>query len=434
MPITREMQDDDDEESGQSSRHGYSEEVLREIDHLVMQRSEHRRLKEWDLSDKIYRKLGQEPYAVEIIDCADASDGSRPSEWRPLSPKEPVQKVTWKEMQVRYTNDTNGTANTQDQEKRPPITTKTTHLPFIIATVDSPQYQRRFEDTMVHLREWQLSKSQHESCLFEIEKCFMLDLVKQHPPMDVKRKHIVFEGWRQILLPMIAEKFGINKANSNNGHEHGATADFVLVAEDDIRFPDEVTSKFLYEVCQAAFSSNPDIDIVSLGHLWKDMAKHNKSSQHQASIGSKRPHLNEFLLTKKNGSAGIHGATLMAIRNPLGVENIFNVLNKAASKRQQTHLDQFLFHSFHHNLPIAFSDPPLAGWADVETTLTPAGMGHRRRGGGRPAFIPNYNYSNSTETMAMTTATDSTTSVPTPQVRWVTRYVSTTPPSAKNCH
>jgi len=41
-----------------------------------------------------------------------------------------------------------------------------------------------------------------------------------------------------------------------------------------------------------------------------------------------------------------------------------------------------------HNLPIAVSDPPLVGWAEVSHTLTGTGSGNRKRGGGRFEQLP----------------------------------------------
>ena len=94
-----------------------------------------------------------------------------------------------------------------------------------------------------------------------------------------------------------------------------------------------------------------------------------------------------FLLQRRTQSAGVHGTTLLALRFPEGAQRLLKVLNDAKNQTT-THLDQFLFHSVRHDLPIALSDPPVAGWAEVEVTLTTSGSGHRRRGGGRLGFLP----------------------------------------------
>ena len=52
------------------------------------------------------------------------------------------------------------------------------------------------------------------------------------------------------------------------------------------------------------------------------------------------------------------------------------------------HFDLFLFHSCLHSLHVAVSDPPLVGWSEVEQTLTAAGSGNRRKGGGRLEQLP----------------------------------------------
>jgi hypothetical protein len=58
---------------------------------------------------------------------------------------------------------------------------------------------------------------------------------------------------------------------------------------------------------------------------------------------------------------------------------------------KRSHFDQFLFHSTQHEVEIALSDPPLAGWAEVEETLNSVGSGYRREGGGRLGYFPDYN-------------------------------------------
>ena len=81
----------------------------------------------------------------------------------------------------------------------------------------------------------------------------------------------------------------------------------------------------------------------------------------------------------------MHATTLMAVRTS-SLERIQSVL--ASYKRGgATHLDQFLFHE-KHKLRVMFSDPPLVGWAEVEETLTSAGSGQRREGGGRLGWLP----------------------------------------------
>jgi hypothetical protein len=52
------------------------------------------------------------------------------------------------------------------------------------------------------------------------------------------------------------------------------------------------------------------------------------------------------------------------------------------------HFDQFLFHSTDHDLGIAFADPPLVGWSEVQETLTCVGSGYRRQDGGRLEYCP----------------------------------------------
>jgi hypothetical protein len=337
-----------------------------EIEALLKHRAEYQRLEQWDAAEEIKRKLWK-AYKVKIIDYAD----NTPSSWVPIQtkPKKASRSVAWSKVPVVLERtlgkgDTSslGTAGKNHQHTRT--------IKLVVCTVDSPTYRDRFKDTISHLDESGIcncSCSDQIACrclTLEPEPCFMLDATK-HPLLGIKK--IVFEGWRTILLPKLISQYREGRLDDG----------FVLVAEDDIRFPPHTFSKLIQDECSAIFAANPDIDILSLGHSWKDFCKGNTAAD-----------LLHQLQKCKGPAPGVHGATLFAIRVPKGVERLSATLERAHSAKKHTHLDQYIFHSNHHDLHVALCDPPLVGWAEVDVTLTKSPSGHTKRGGGRRGVLP----------------------------------------------
>jgi hypothetical protein len=327
-----------------------------EIEALLKHRAEYQRLAQWDAADEIKRKLWK-AYKVKIIDYADDT----PSSWVPIQtkPKKAPRSAVWSKVVLERTlgkGDSRGTAGENYQN------TRTSKL--VVCTVDSPTYRDRFKDTISHLDESGIcncSCSDPSACRclnLEPEPCFLLDATK-HPLLGIKK--IVFEGWRTILLPKLIAQYSEGRLDDG----------FVLVAEDDIRFPPHTRSVLIHDECSAVFAANPDIDILSLGHSWKAAAD-----------------LLNQLQKCKGPAPGVHGATLFAIRVPEGLESLSATLERAHSAKKHTHLDQYIFHSTHHDLHVALCDPPLVGWAEVDVTLTKSPSGHKKRGGGRRGVLP----------------------------------------------
>jgi hypothetical protein len=324
-------------------------ELTEEINKLVEQRTLFRQQSKWKEADEIKKKLWKSPYFVKTIDTNDFASCTWESR-RFIKEEQP--SIVW--------------------TKLPSSAEVTGHIshgfPLVVGTVDSSRYQLRYSETIDHLINWRKSCSCC-FCSIQIHPCYLLNL-EDH--QSIGAKSIVFEGWRQRLLPYLLQKL-FSDSSSNN-------FDFIFVAEDDIRIPDHVTPCDLFGICYRAFNSHPDLDILSLGHSWQALRikkKHNDESALD---------LNSLLQGGKG--AGVHGATLFAIRFPSGVQKLQETMTAAADRRKQTHLDQFLFYSVYHNLSIALCDPPLVGWAEVDVTLTKSGSGHRRRGGGRLGFLP----------------------------------------------
>ena len=255
------------------------------------------------------------------------------------------------------------------------IPTTASSIPLVLLTVDNPIYRVRCEHTIHHLDQWRrncscCTQGEHNQCrAFEVHSCDMLNLEK-HPAWGVKR--IVFDGWRKVFLPKLIQDHSSSEPPVR----------FVLAAEDDIRVPDHLSSCQLVRICEEAFQRFPTMDVLSMGHSWKAIQKKNKRTP--------KDEINSNLLhyLQETKGAGVHGATLFALRFPEGVKRLLEALNRTAAERKQTHFDQFLFYSVFHDLKVALCDPPLVGWAEVDHTLTKTSSGYRRQGGGRWGFLP----------------------------------------------
>jgi len=369
----------------------HSESVILEIEQLITLRSTLKQEDKYDDADEIQRQLWEEPYFVKLFDHKIENNGSNKdftsnangenskttttmirTIWKPRLriKREPRRLVAWDELDSPFCTTTTATA----------IQT----IPFLIGTVDNPTYQARYERTIQHLNDWQKSTLSH---LFKLEPCFLLD-VQQHSGIGVKK--ILYEGWRQKLVPQLMQLL-------ETAADHSPP--FVLIGEDDIRMPPDLTSSTLYRICGNAFESHPELNLLSLGHSWKALTLKNRQRQQTTtpvenySVNGKQKqpnsnHKNLLLDFLQSTSAGVHASTLFCIRLPRGVYELQRALDLAAQRRKQTHLDQFLFYSVYHNLALALCDPPLVGWADVDVTLTKSKSGHRRRGGGRLGYLP----------------------------------------------
>lgn len=327
--------------------------IDKEIHDLVLKRTELRKSRNWAMADEIKDLLSKEPYTVEL---SDLSDGTTAWEKKENIYKPKHFRIVWSDFQtISYENHI-------DQSQ------KQSDIPLFIATVDKPHYQSRLKETRAHL-----SHTTSEGLIFNpIQTVNLFDLDK-HPHLGARR--ILYEGWRQILLPHILTLY------DNKSDEYSDFPDkFVLVAEDDIRLPPEVTPDLIRSVCMDAFRSKTDVDILSLGHASTALSSNKKNRSSSAR-----------LLDHLDRGGGVHGTTLLAIRAPEGLRNLLHALNSVTQAGKRTHLDQFLFHSPLHNVSIAISCPPLVGWCESEITLTSVGPGCRRNGGGRLAKLPTVN-------------------------------------------
>jgi len=370
-----------------------------EIAQLVEERYEHRSNKRWKEADRIKMLLLREPYSVEIFDRSDDV-----TLWRRLgeNPRAPVKRrVVWSEIDGGSTGNLEGSSSIHQSCN----SNSNCGIPLVVATVDVPHYRARLQDTLGHLSK---NAAEGGSSFHPIKSIDMLDLTKHQ---SLGRKRIIYEGWRQILLPNLLKSFESSCADSNTCS--GESDGFILVAEDDIRLPGGTSPNRVRDVCKMAFESNPFLNVLSLGHAWSPAKPSRRQRRRQrrqrTSIdtpGSTSGEVNRMkqeqhpptstLLQHLQHGGGVHATTLLAIRTPVGIRSLLDALNGVTQAGKKTHFDQFLFHSTLHEVDLALTDPPLVGWAEVSETLTSAGPG-QRNGGGRLEYLPTGQWSTKDE-------------------------------------
>jgi hypothetical protein len=313
-----------------------------EIFQLINERIHLRKQKKWNEADQIKLKLRKDPFSVNLIDWSDGTTA-----WEKIIDKyQPTEKhISWSKLEIlELTND------------------HPYSIPLVVATVNTPNYRKRLEDTKNHIGEMSLM-----NCV-SFGPILPIDLLNNDEFPSIGPRRILYEGWRQILLPRLEQ---LSKDIIFKSH------DFILVAEDDIRFPSEISPCLVRKVCKDAFRANSSLHVLSLGH--SSAAFREKEGQ--------TLEYNDNLLEHLQDGGKIHGTTLLAVRAPGGIHHLMNVMNDVQMGKR-THFDQFLFHSPHHNTNVAISNPPLAGWCESEKTLTSVGPGCRRNGGGRLGHLP----------------------------------------------
>ena len=357
-----------------------------EIDQLITERSDHRSNERWKEADQIKMLLLREPYFVEIF---DRNDGV--TLWRKVDEMtgSVVKRVVWSGIARRMSDSTLGGTTWISHSERMKCGVA---IPLVIATVDVPHYRARLQDTLEHL-----SNVAGQGGYFSpIKAVDMLDL-RKHPSLGAKR--IIYEGWRQVMLPYLLESF-----QSSITPESGFCSDdgYILVAEDDIRLSEGTSPDRIRDVCRRVFDADPDIHVLSLGHAWSPAKPSRRQRRRQ-----RRQYFNIDTAESTNGKArrksqeqcpptllqhlqrggGVHATTLLAIRTPDGIQSLLGAMNGVAQEGKKTHFDQFLFNSTLHNVGVTMSDPPVVGWAEVSETLTSAKPG-QRNGGGRLEYLP----------------------------------------------
>ena len=342
---------EDSEQNGdRSDQESYVRLSEDEIKRLIHLRARHRIQGEWKLADEIKDQLWDA--GMEVMDTTDPMATA----WIPRRDRESPKVVEWHALNVNDDSDADDSSLTSRDEHLLGEESQEEKLLFVVVTVNTPYYRKRYLDTLQHLEEWR-----GEADFVSMQKCDMLNL-KDKP--SVNSNGILMLGWKTILLPKLLQLY------------QGQDVDFVLIAEDDIRFPESTTPELLRRACRHMFATYPNIDILSLGHSWSNLGRDDRTLCDSSLL--------DFLQIK---AAGIHATTLLALRFPRGIQALQLALDETMNHKLQ-HLDHFLFHSTRHDLAVALSDPPLAGWTEVEQSLTKSGTGHRRHGGGRLGRLP----------------------------------------------
>jgi hypothetical protein len=340
------------------------QETIRRISQLKQE-------KRWKEADRLKTILLQQ-HSIQIFCRKDGTIG-----WADVKQhdKPPTETIAWS-LVDKIDESCSAIPNSND-------------VPLIMATVNLPHYRSRLAKTLDSLN----SPQKADGTRFHPIQCIDMLRLVDCPSLGVNR--IVFEGWRQILLPTIMDNF--DRAPESDQES------IVFVAEDDVRLSSHSAGR-IREICTKVFQTHPTLQILSLGHRHAPKKPSRRQRRRAKRVQSDPCQRNAVemncdpreatickssLLNHLNSGGGIHGATLLAIRYPTGVTALLNTMEKIAI-RKRSHFDQFLFHSTQHNIEIALSDPPLAGWAEVEETLTSVGSGYRREGGGRLGYYPDY--------------------------------------------
>ena len=332
--------------NGDADNENEVESIIKDL----LQLRRERRVKEADILK--HKLLDEHSVQVFYQRCGDIA-------WRKVDkdnlPSE--KRVVWSVVEVR-----------NDVHNRP-LPSECKDIPLIIATANTPHYRSRLAETMNYLS----IASFEDGTYFKPKPMDLLNL-SDHPSIGANR--VLFEGWRQILLPTLLSSPEVTTDDTN----------IILIGEDDIRLGD-ISPGRMRELCSAVFDSNPDIHVLSLGHAYA-LAKPSRRQRRWAkkqNEQSSMPMPTSLYSLLQQGKK-IHATTLIALRHPEGTKALLDAMQIGLKKT--LHFDQFLFHSTLHNLDIAVSEPPLVGWAEVTETLSSVGSGSRRMGGGRKQQLP----------------------------------------------
>ncbi|KAL3760064.1 hypothetical protein ACHAWU_006612 [Discostella pseudostelligera] len=358
----------------------------------LLEHRKERRVKEAD----IIKKTLWNKHSIQVFYRRDGTIG-----WNKVSSQCGEETVPAAVKRVGWSNVMNvGKLNADSVELSSsllPTCSSYQNIPLIIATVNSPYYRTRLSETMESL-------SHHASFddgtrFAPITPVDMLNL-SDNPCIGTHR--ILYEGWRQILLPKLLSSPEYNDQS------------IILVAEDDLRLCNSISPGRITELCSLVLDANPDLLILSLGHAYSATKPRpqqrrcmNKRDNHIcdplcSDVSIPQPTFS--LLTHVTSGKGLHGTTLLGLRHPEGTQSLLNAMEHVPYGKR-CHLDQFLFKSKLHNIGLGLSEPPLVGWAEVSETLTSVGAGCRRNGGGRLGQLPE---------------------VSSDEIKWVRRYVSET--------
>jgi hypothetical protein len=302
-----------------------------EINGIIDQLFHHRKAKQLKEADQL-KKLLLDQYSVQVFYRRDGSIGWRficsetKEQVNALSHRDNGKRVVWSLVST----------NVDDLPYSPSSSGfQCDGVPLLIVTVDTPYYRSRLSETLDHLS---LPPNIADNTRFHPINVVDLLILEEHRSIGTNR--ILYEGWRQILLPKI-----LNEDSSKK---------MILVGEDDIRLV--ASPSFIEKVCLEVFDSNPDLHILSLGHAYAPAKPSKRQIFHQTRAQQQESELlsqindddgNEpsvsvcrtstscsVLFEHLKRGKGIHATTLMAIRYPEGVKSLMETLEAVPMRKR----------------------------------------------------------------------------------------------------
>lgn len=293
-----------------------------EIKQIIDQLSHHRKAKQVKEADQLKKKLFDQ-YSVQVFYRRNGSIGWRyicsetKDKVNALSHRDNGKQVEWSLVPT----DANAPLSDDIQ---------CDGVPLIIATIDTPTYRSRLAETLDHLSLLPNNDADDNTRPFRPIDTVDLLILEEHRSIGTTR--IVYEGWRQILLPKILNE--------------GCSKRMILVAEDDIRLV--ASPSFIEKVCLEVFDSNPGLHVLSLGHAYSPTKPKTKTlvqpkeSESSSDVDDAEPSVDcSPILDHLKRGKGIHASTLLAIRYPEGVKSLLEALESVPLRKRSKYVNLF---------------------------------------------------------------------------------------------
>ncbi len=281
-----------------------------EIKQIIDQLFHHRKAKQVKEADQL-KKLLFDQYSVQVFYRRNGSIG-----WRYIcsETKEKVNALSHRDNGKRV--EWSLVSTDADAPLSSGVQCDCDSFPLIVATVDTPTYRSRLAATLDHLS-LPLNNGADDTRRFHPIHTVDLLILEEHRSIGTNR--IVYEGWRQILLPKILSE--------------GCTKRMILVAEDDIRLV--ARPSFIEKVCLEVFDGNPDLQVLSLGHAYSPSKPKRQTPQESEDDHDTQPSVGcSPILDHLKRGKGIHASTLLAIRYPEGVKSLLEALESVPLRKR----------------------------------------------------------------------------------------------------
>lgn len=278
-----------------------------EIKQIIDQLFHHRKAKQVKEADQL-KKLLFDQYSVQVFYRRNGSIG-----WRFIcsATKEKVNALSHRDNGKRV----EWSLVSTDADAPLSSGVQCDGVPLIIATIDTPTYRSRLAGTLDHLS-LPPNNDADDTCRFRPINTVDMLILEEHRSIGTNR--IVYEGWRQILLPRILNE--------------GCSKRMILVAEDDVRLV--ASPSVIEKVCLEVFDSNPDLQVLSLGHAYSPSKPKRQTPQESGEDDADPPAGFSPILDHLKRGKGIHASTLLAIRYPEGVKSLQEALESVPLRKR----------------------------------------------------------------------------------------------------